>query len=184
MKEINDQLMKGLFLRPTIFSVILVVAAIAIIIFVIRKIVGAHLASENVNDSFITYRKKALMTPTEYSFYLKMKPLEAKYRIVPQLNLASIATKIRNTYYYTDLFRNVDYAIFSEDYSEVLLFIELNDQTHQLAKRRKRDIKVQNICKELGIPLLTFYTRYPNYQDYVINRILKTIEKPKTDVES
>lgn len=184
MKEINDQLIEGIFLKPTIFSVILLAAAVITIIFVIRKVVLSYRTNENINDGSITYRKKALMTPTEYSFYLKMKPLEVKYKIIPQLNLASIAAKIRNTYYYTDLFRNIDYAIFTDDYSEILLFIELNDQTHQLVKRRKRDIKVQNICRELGIPLLTFYTKYPNYQDYVINRILKTIEKPKADIDA
>ena len=68
-----------------------------------------------------------------------MKPLESKYQIVPQFNLASITTKLKNTNYYTDLFRNIDFAILSRDYSEVLLLIELNDKTPSMKKRQIRD---------------------------------------------
>jgi len=119
------------------------------------------------------------MTETEYQFYLKLKPLELRYKIVPQLNLASIVRKTKNNYFYTDLFRNIDFAIFSSDYSEILLLIELNDTTHKLTKKKERDLKVQSICKEIEVPLIKFYTKYSNHQDYVIRRILSIIEKTK-----
>ena len=39
--------------------------------------------------------------------------------------------------------------------------------------------KIKKICKAAGIPLLFFYTKYPNEKDYVINRIKDVINKTK-----
>ncbi len=61
----------------------------------------------------------------------------------------------------SDLFRNIDFAIFDKDCSSY--------------KRRQRDEKVNNICHDVGIKLLHFYTSYPNEEGYVLNRILKNL---------
>ncbi len=129
------------------------------------------------------YRKKSLMSETEYNFYLKMKPLEEEYRIVSQLNLASVIQKISTHRYQTELYRNIDFAIFSKDYKELLLLIELNDSTHNQKSRRKRDLNVQKICDECQIKLIKFYTNCPNEQTYVINRIRRTIYEDKSTIE-
>lgn len=123
------------------------------------------------------------MSETEYNFYLKMKPLEEEYRIVSQLNLASVVQKISSYRYQTELYRNIDFAIFSKDYKELLLLIELNDSTHQQKSRKKRDAKVQKICDECQIKLIKFYTNRPNEQMYVINRIRRTIYEDKNPTE-
>lgn len=129
-----------------------------------------------INTSNI-YQKKSLMTSYEYSFYLKIKDLEAQYKIIPQLNLATIVDKNRTYKYRNELFRIVDFAIFNYDYSEILLLIEINDKTHYQKKRKERDKRVQNICERIGVPLIKFYTDKPNEKDYVLNRIVKEIEK-------
>ena len=121
------------------------------------------------------YKKKKIMTKVEYDFYNKIKVLEPKYKVIPQINLAAIINKENNNRYYTDLFRNIDFAIFDVNLQEVLLLIELNDETHQQKKRKKRDYKIKKICRAANIPLLFFYTKYPNEKNYVINRILRTI---------
>ena len=43
-------------------------------------------------------------------------------------------------------------------------------------KRKNRDLKVKKICNTAKIKLITFYTKYPNEKDYIINRIKKEIE--------
>ena len=96
--------------------------------------------------------------------------------ILPQINLATIVKK-NNKGYLTELFRNIDFAIFSKDFSELLLLIELNDKTHATNKRKKRDLKVKKICGDCNYKLITFYTTYSNEKDYVVNRIIKEIEK-------
>ena len=122
------------------------------------------------------YREKPLMTNTEKNFYQKLKVLEPKYKIIPQVNLGTIIEKISSEKFENELFRNIDYGIFTNDFSKVLLLIELNDQTHNQPQRKKRDIKVKEICNKANIPIMTFYTNYPNNQEYVINRILNKIE--------
>lgn len=47
-----------------------------------------------------------------------MKPLEDKYIIMPQINLASFVQKTRNSKYNNELFKNIDFAIFSKYYIE------------------------------------------------------------------
>ena len=121
------------------------------------------------------------MTNNERLFYNKIKCLEPEYKIIPQVSLASIISKENNNKYYTDLFRNIDFAIFDTNLQEVLLLIELNDGTHKLKKRKNRDAKIKKICNAAGIPLLFFYTKYPNEKDYVINRIRNVINKTKDD---
>lgn len=156
------------------YEYIIIIFIIGFIFSLIEKL----LFKEKQNSKTI-YSKKKLMTESEYNFYLKLKDLEIKYnyKIIPQINLASIIKKNNNTYYYTDLFRNINYALLSSDYQEVLVLIELNDKSHNTKKRRKRDSKVEEICNDVGIPLLKFYTNYNNDKEYVINRILKTINR-------
>ena len=67
------------------------------------------------------YVLKPLMTAYEYKFYQILKTLEDEYIIVPQLNLASIVKKMNNNKYYNELFRNIDFAIFTKDYKKLLL---------------------------------------------------------------
>lgn len=125
------------------------------------------------------YTRKKLMTDYEYKFYNILKQLQDNYTIVPQLNLAAVVKKINNNRYYSELFRNIDFAIFTKDYQELLLLIELNDQTHNNYNRKDRDLKVKKICNDIGVKLMTFYTKYPNEKAYVINRIKNELSDNK-----
>lgn len=128
------------------------------------------------------YVLKPLMTAYEYKFYQILKTLEDKYIIVPQLNLASIVKKMNNNKYYNELFRNIDFAIFTKDYKKLLLLIEINDETHNQRKRKDRDLKVKKICNDIGVSIMTFYTKYPNEKKYVLNRIEKELNKENKTV--
>ncbi len=182
MKEINAQLINELFSNPfSIFSFVFELAIIIILFNIVKPLFRKHdIIISNTNHK--TYQKKKIMTEAEYQFYLKLKPLESKYKVIPQLNLAAITTKISNRHYYTDLFRNIDFAILSDDYSEILLLIELNDATHNLKRRRNRDLKVEKICNEINVPLMKFYTKYPNEKNYVLKRVLKVLEPKNNNV--
>ena len=156
----------------------LVLVAVLIIFRALTNLIDNLLYNNNFNDDKklkTIYKKKSFMTNAEYEFYLKLKSLEPEYKVIPQLNLASIINKENNNKYYTDLFRNIDFAIFDNKERNVLLLIELNDGTHKLKKRKARDFKVKKIWKAAGIPLIYFYTNYPNEKEYVINRIKEII---------
>lgn len=124
----------------------------------------------------IKYEKKPIMSDYEIMFYNRMKDLETEYNIVPQLVLSSVVDKKSKQKYRSELYRIIDFAIFSKDYSKLLLLIELNDNTHNQRKRKDRDLKVKKICNSAKIKLITFYTKYPNEKYYIINRIKKEIE--------
>ncbi len=128
-----------------------------------------------------TYTKKKLMTNYELNFYYKIKELENEYMIVPQLNLATIIKKEGKFKYQSELYRNIDFAIFSKDYKEILLLIEINDSSHNAKKRKERDLKVKKLCNDIEIQLINFYTDYPNEKNYVINRIKKYLELQKKE---
>jgi hypothetical protein len=122
------------------------------------------------------YVKKPFMTWTEKSFYNKLvKVFGDKYIIQPQINLASIMNKEGSFEYANELFRNIDFGIFSKDTYQLLLLIELNDESHLKLNRQVRDIKVEKLCKKAGYHLIKFWTNQPNrlfYIDYRINKNL------------
>ena len=59
--------------------------------------------------------------------------------------------------------------------------IELNDESHNNYHRKKRDIKVRDICNKAGIKLITFYTKYSNEKEYVKSRIIKELNISSTN---
>ena len=126
------------------------------------------------------YMRKRIMTDCEFVFFNKIKELESNYIIIPQVNLASIIHK-KNAKYCTELFRNIDFGIFTKDY-RLLLLIELNDKTHEQIKRKDRDLKVKRMLNECNIPILTFYTCYPNEKEYVLRRIKTKLMELETEI--
>lgn len=141
-----------------------------------------HDYKKNSNHDVITevneniYFKKKLLSPTELNFYKKIKPLEQELDviIIPQINLSEIIEKKGNKYH-NELYRNIDFGIFSKSY-DILLLIELNDHSHENYYRKKRDNKVKKICLSAGIKLITFYTYKTNEDNYVLNRIKETLK--------
>lgn len=96
------------------------------------------------------YSVKPLITKYERYFYDIFVELENELdiKVMPQVNLGSIINKDSNQRYRTELFRNVDFGIFTKDYSKILLLIEINDNTHNEQSRIKRDKKVAEIVRK------------------------------------
>lgn len=142
----------------------------------IKRLLGLENIETEQKEQFKIYKRKEFMTPSELIFYQTLKALEPEYKVIPQVNLASIIKKV-NKGYINELFKNIDFAIFDNEFKKVLLLIELNDSTHNQIDRKDRDLKVKKICNDANIKLITFYTKYPNEKEYVINRIKGEIEK-------
>lgn len=125
------------------------------------------------------YSIKNIMTDYERYFYNILLELEneCNIKIHPQLNLSSVIQKDTNTKYQNELFRNIDFAIFTSDYSTLLLLIEVNDATHNTKRRRNRDNKVDIICKNANIKLIKFYSNMPNHKKYIKDRIINELNQ-------
>ena len=164
-----------------IYVLLFIILMVIIFWFIISHFGSSSLIKDiNEDVSAVNYIPKQFLTNYEYDFLTKFIDLEDELHIniVPQVNLASIIQKVSNSRFNTELFRNIDFGIFSADYSKVLLLIELNDESHNNFHRKKRDIKVHEICNKAGIKLITFYTKYSNEKEYVKGRILKELNMP------
>lgn len=126
-------------------------------------------------------RKNRFMTYKERYFYNVLKELEMENNIIiqPQINLTTVINKKPHTKYYNDLYRNIDFGIFSNNYEKLLLLIEINDKSHNLEERKKRDKKVKKIVNQAGINLITFHTKDPNEKKYIKERVIKEINIQK-----
>lgn len=126
------------------------------------------------------YEKKELLTEYEKYFYnIISSNFGNDYVIMPQVNLASVVNKIKDfpKQYQNELYRNIDFGIFTKVTLSPLLLIEINDKTHEQKERQERDKKIKEICDKANIKLITFYSKYDNKPNYVINRIKNELEK-------
>lgn len=174
MKEINKMLIENLLKNP-LFCIIFIIGILGIIYLLINNLKKDKI--KNLEKEKTVYKLKPIMTECERNFYNILKKLENEYTIIPQANLASFIEKKTNNRFYNDLFRNIDFAIFDKDLKKVLLLIEINDKTHDTIRRKSRDLKVRKICNDVNLKIITFYTKYPNESEYVLNRVLKELKK-------
>ena len=122
--------------------------------------------------------KKSQMSEIEKYFYnVLTKHFSSTYDIRPQVPLSSIIVKEKSfpREYQNELNRVIDFGIFNRETQEPLLLIEINDKTHNQSSRKVRDKKVQSICESARIKLITFWTKFDNKEDYIVNRVTKEI---------
>jgi hypothetical protein len=154
---------------------ILLLLAVIVIIYLLYKNKRKEEVIEAVDTKSYTYAKKCLMTEMEKKFFAAIKKSAGEnYTVQPQVKLATIIEKQGDFKYQNELYRNIDFGIFDENYNIVLL-IEINDETHNEPNRKKRDAKVRDISKIAGIPLITFYTKYGVNQKYIDEKIHEII---------
>lgn len=129
----------------------LITAGIIVVVLLIVLVAAKLLKSPK-------YRKKSsLLTECEMAYYnALLNVLGGKYLLLPQINLATVITKIGEGGR-TELFRNADFGIFTHNFEPIAL-IEVNDASHERKDRKERDKKVNKICKKAGLPLITFKT--------------------------
>lgn len=146
----------------------------------IKRLSNAIKDRTNIDKN--SYSIKPLMTKYERYFYDILIEFEKEFdvKIHPQVNLATILYKENNNRFISELFRNIDFAIFSKDYEELILLIEINDKSHNTKKRRARDVKVDEILNSANVKLIKFYSKYPNKKEYVKQRIKDEIFKIKS----
>lgn len=167
--------------------------ALIIIIIVIIIVVGRSYLSKTSPKTKrdFTYRyssKKYLMTAAENEFFdTLLKSVGDSYYVFPQVHLSAFLYKSKGQAYWRgaqDYIEkmSVDYIICDKKYRKPLLAIELDDKTHDLENRKKRDADVERILANANLPLLRFrdvrdlpdteiirrinsvLTRHPEYQ--------------------
>lgn len=119
-------------------------------------------------------RRAIMMSRPEYNFLLVLRGISPeKYEVVPQVALVTVIDKKTNNAFRNELFRVCDYCFVDKETFEPLLLVELNDRSHLRADRQERDAKVAAICKNAGLPLVTFWMD----GDLSFNTVKRTVAK-------
>ena len=135
------------------FGVLLAVLSAAILIVSIRRAPAVRLIPEGAD-----YRKKrSLMSAPEAETYRELCKIlvGSRYAVFPQTALVSVIDKVSGGGFRSELFRVADFCVADARTFEPLLLIELNDASHKREERRLRDDKVNAICENAGLPVLT-----------------------------
>ena len=132
-----------------------------------------EIAGEREKPHYVV--KNCLMTKTELRYFDAIREAVGdEYVVVPQVPLSGVIEKEGDFEYQGELFRTIDFGIFSLDYVPLLL-IEINDGTHRQEDRKERDEKVKEICKEAGIQIIAFWVNQGIDQGYIKKRIYECI---------
>lgn len=113
-------------------------------------------------DQYHYKHKEFLMTETETRFYHVLKELLGdSYELFVQIHVGSITTpyakkwRWKKALFFGDKF-SIDYLVCDKHELRPILAIELDDWSHTLPKRRKRDKFIDRILHEAKLPLLRF----------------------------
>ena len=123
----------------------------------------------------LPYKKKYLLTRTEYIFFKILKPAcdNADIMICPKVRLEDLAevTDKANLYKWRGYIksRHVDF-ILTDNKLNVLAAIELDDSSHNSKKVQNTDTFKNNFFKKIGIPLFRIRTGQ-DYNEAITNII-------------
>ena len=105
-------------------------------------------------------RRMYFMSKVEHDcFDALTKAVGDKYIIFAQVHLPTIVDNKVIGQNWLHSFRHisqksVDFVLCDKTYISPVLAIELDDSTHELQERQERDIEVERILKNAGVPLL------------------------------
>ncbi len=136
-------------------------------------------ADEPTKTQELAYQKKHyLLTISERSFFEVLRLIVGeRFYIFPQVNLDKLVHVAAHTGRYFSYFQrmnkySVDLVICDKKDLCPLLAIELDDASHNFAKRQERDLKIGVILEEAGLPLL----RIPRQNSYTVAEIKSKLE--------
>lgn len=142
---------------------ILILVAIVIVGVITKVINNKQSKSESVPGSEYQYgRKEALMTEREAAFYHRLNAVAGdRYFIFPQIHLSALLINKTKGRYWKAAFQrinrsSVDYVLCNKQTLKVAYAVELDDATHDTAKRKDRDVGVEAMFLSIGLPLVRF----------------------------
>jgi len=107
-------------------------------------------------------RKESVMTNAEWRFFERLNSVAAgKYHVFPQIHLSSLLKNETRGKYYKLSYqrinrRSVDFILCDIETRRPVYSVELDDWSHDSAKRKARDSIVEGMLAQGGIPLVRF----------------------------
>lgn len=118
--------------------------------------------SQMAAQRYFYSKKDAIMTPAETAFYKRLAHITAgKYIVFPQIHLSALLKNETKGRYWKAAFQrinrtSVDYVLADGESLQAVYVVELDDWSHDNAKRRARDAGVAQILADAKIPLVRF----------------------------
>lgn len=142
----------------------MIILLIAIVVIVLLK----ELIARNAVHQPFPYKKKALLSHAERSFYgVLSQAVGDRFVILSKVVLYEFIgihsqenRGIWQTFMNKINQKNVDFIICDSATMDVLLVIELDDKSHDNTKRRDRDAFVDKVMAIAEIPILHFKARH------------------------
>jgi very-short-patch-repair endonuclease len=150
------------------FLYLLLIGALLAVMYVIKRL-EKGIGSEKEKAMYAYTVRESIMTVPEREVYAVLqKVVGEKYVVVPQVHLSTILDeKVRGQDWRAALAhiqrKSVDYCVCDAATFAPKLAVELDDSTHTHDDRKERDVVVEEIFKNAGLPLV----RIPNVRGAV-----------------
>jgi hypothetical protein len=124
-------------------------------------------AGRSIRPRRIYFPRSRLLSPAELQFFYTLKAVVGKnFWIFTKVRVADLI-EVRGLYgrdWWAAFSRvsqkHVDFLVASRTTLEVLIAIELDDRSHQMGERQKRDDLINVVFLQAGIPLIRFNLNY------------------------
>lgn len=115
-------------------------------------------SDRKTDESFIgkyTYSRKAVMTPTERDFFVKLYvAAKTYYWVFAKVSLHDVVKNNEYAGWSKIAQKHVDFVLCDPRDASVVLAIELDDWTHNKSNAQKRDAQKDDVLESAGVPLL------------------------------
>lgn len=135
----------------------------------------------NNNTKFYTFygkKNKYILTKNELSFFYKLKPITDKYNlyIFPKIRLADIIDTSNYNNFNKIKSKHIDFTI-CDKYCSPILFIELDDKSHNRYNNMENDTKKDYIMKQVNANLIRIKLNEIDYKLKYIESIILNDKK-------
>ncbi|MTI83271.1 MAG: DUF2726 domain-containing protein [Firmicutes bacterium] len=172
--------MEGRFKMSSILISLLILVILVLILYY-TGILEKLLKRPEVKEVQLPYKKRTyLLTKAERSFYEVLNSIAKKQNLkvftkVRIADLLYLPKKVNNRTSYQNRInsKHIDFVICDTVHIMPLIAVELDDSSHQQAKRVHRDEFVNKAFKDAGLPLL----RIPVKQSYSVIELTGEIDR-------
>ena len=160
-------------------EIILVIVLLYVLLGLFRKSRDNQTTAQTI--SYLYKPKGSVMTPSENEFFdVLLKIVNSQYYVFPQIHLSSILDHKINGQSWKGAWgsiqqKSVDFTICDTRSRLPILVIELDDMTHDRDDRKLRDMKVDQVFEQAGLPILHFRTGAITDYEQVKSRIAEKI---------
>ena len=140
-------------------------------------------ASVAPKQRYLYSKKDYILTSAETNFFKRLARVsEGRYIVFPQIHLSALMKNETKDNYRKVAFQrinrtSVDYVLVDKDTLKPVYAVELDDWSHDSEKRRARDTGVEEMFRQIELPLV----RFRNPEKLTDNDIIASFAASKTN---